>query len=165
MPISNFQVSRYFSFYELCNTDSHPDLQQQNDDDCVPHLFDLTLFAREVLDEAREALGGPVRPSSGFRGPALNAVVGGLPTSKHCRGIACDIAQTGWDWDKTLAAARVIFAHFKAKGITADIVAEKREDGQVWIHVERNDTLRLFTGINREYVQITEIPNEPEIKP
>lgn len=152
--IQNFQVSRYFNFYELTNSDSHPDLQEQNDDDCVPHLYDLTIFAREILDEAREALGGPVRPSSGFRGPALNSVIGGSPASKHCKGIACDIAQMGWDWDKCLAASRKIYEHFKAKGLAADIIAEKRPDGVVWIHIERNDTLRLFTGINKEYVQI-----------
>lgn len=152
--IRNFQVSRYFSFFELTGSDTHPDLQEQNDRDCIPYLYDLTVFAREQLDEARKALGGPVRASSGFRGPALNAAVGGLPTSKHGRGIACDITQAGWDWDKTLAAGRKIYDHFKAKGITADIVAEKRPDGAVWIHIERNDTLRLFTGINREYVLI-----------
>lgn len=153
--IQNFQVSRYFSFYELTNTDSHPDLQEQNDDDCIPHLYDLTLFAREILDPAREALGGPVRPSSCFRGPSLNSLVGGMPTSKHCLGLACDIAQAGWDWDKCLAASHKIYDHFKAKRLTADIVAEKRLDGAVWIHIERNDTLRLFTGINREYVLIS----------
>lgn len=157
--IQDFQVSRFFSFYELTNTDAHPDLQQQNDDDCVPYLYDFTLFAREILDAAREALGGPVRPSSGFRGPALNAVVGGLPTSKHCKGIACDIEQDAWkgNWDGCLAAARKIYDHFKVKGLAADIVAEKRPDGAVWIHIERNNTLRLFTGIKREYVDITPV--------
>lgn len=154
--IINFQVSRFFYFYELTNTDVHPDLQQQNDDECVPYLFELTLFAREILDAAREALGGPVRASSGFRGPALNAAVGGLPTSKHCKGTACDIMQDAWkgNWEKCQESARVIFGFFKVHNITADIVAEKRPDGAVWIHIERNDTVRLFTGINKEYVQI-----------
>lgn len=153
--IKNFPVSRFFNFFELTGSDSHPDMEDQNGDDCVPHLVDLTLFAREILDEAREALGGPVRVTSGFRGAALNALVGGMPTSKHCRGIACDIAQAGWDWDGCLAAARAIFESFKAKGLNADIVAEKRPDGAVWIHIERESTLRLFTGINREYVLIS----------
>ena len=154
--ISNFKVSRFFWFSELIGSTSHPDLVAQNAEECVPFLYDLTSFCREVLDFAREALGGPLSVSSGFRGEkALNPAVGGLSTSKHRLGIACDVFQPGWDFDQCLDAAHVICAYFEERGICADVVAEKREDGKVWIHIERNDKLRLFTGINKVYVEQT----------
>jgi hypothetical protein len=154
--IPNFKVSRFFWFYELIKSDTHPELSEQNSLECVPFLYDLTAFSREVLDIAREALGGPTIVSSGFRGETtLNPAVGGLATSKHRLGIACDIVQAGWDWDQCLDAAHVICAYFEERGICADVVAEKRADGKVWIHIERNATLRLFTGINKEYVEQT----------
>lgn len=153
--IPNFKVSRFFWFYELIESDTHPELSAQNAEDCVPFLYDLTLFCREVLDFAREALGGPAIVSSGFRGEkGLNPVVGGLADSKHRLGIACDIVQPGWDWSRCFDAAHAICSYFEERAICADVVAEKRADGAVWIHLESNKTLRLFTGINKVYTQI-----------
>jgi len=153
MVIPDFPISKYFSFYEAVDT-SQEAYQQENDNLAVPVLYVMTNFYRDIVDAAREALGGPLWVSSGFRCPALNGAVGGMPTSKHCLGIAADVFQHGWDWEKCLTAANLIALYFAGKGLTADIIAEKRPDGKVWIHLERNDTLRLFTGINREYVQI-----------
>ena len=151
--IRDFLISKYFSFYEA--TDTRKDVYlQKNEDNAVPILYVMTNFYREIMDEAREALGGPTNVSSGFRCPELNAAVGGVPTSKHTTGEAADIYQYGWDWAKTLTAARAIYDRFKAKGINADIIAEQRPDGAVWVHVERNDTLRLWTGINKVYSQV-----------
>jgi len=152
--IRDFLISRYFSFYEA--TDTRKDVYlQKNEDNAVPVLYVMTNFYREVMDEAREALGGPTEVSSGYRCPELNSAVGGDPASKHTTGEAADIFQYGWDWPKTLAAARVIYDRFKNKGIKADVVAEQRPDGAVWIHIER-DTKgpRLWTGINKIYSQV-----------
>ena len=44
-----------------------------------------------VLDPLREAWGGPIRVTSGYRCPELNKLVGGTPTSQHQRGEAADI--------------------------------------------------------------------------
>lgn len=154
--IPDFLISKHFSFFEA--TDTRKDVYlQKNEDNAVPVLYVMTNFYREVIDEAREALGGPTNVSSGFRCPELNAAVGGVPTSKHTTGEASDIFQYGWNWEKTQAAARVVYDHFKAKGIMADVIAENRPDGAVWIHIERNDTLRLWTGINKVYT-LVEVP-------
>ena len=151
--IPDFLISKYFSFFEA--TDTRKDVYlQKNEDNAVPVLYVMTNFYREIIDEAREALGGPTNVSSGFRCPELNSAVGGLSDSRHTTGEAADIFQYGWDWEKTQTAARKIYDHFKVKGITADIVAEKRMDGAVWIHIERNPVLRLFTGINKIYAQV-----------
>ena len=44
-----------------------------------------------VLDPLREAWGGPIRVTSGYRCPELNKLVGGTPTIQHQRGEAADI--------------------------------------------------------------------------
>ena len=44
-----------------------------------------------VLDPARQRYGGPVLVNSGYRCPAHNNAVGGVPNSQHLRGEAADI--------------------------------------------------------------------------
>lgn len=148
--IKDFHISKYFTFYDATDT-SRDAYQQANEDASVPVLYVMTDFYRAIVDEAREALGGPLFVSSGFRCPELNAALGGVPASKHTQGLAADVYQRGWDWQATLAAGRKIYDYFKAKGIHADIIMEQRPDGAVWIHLETNDTLRLWTGINKVY--------------
>ena len=47
-----------------------------------------------VLDPLRRAYGKPIRISSGYRCPRLNAYVGGSKTSDHMTGCAADIKGT-----------------------------------------------------------------------
>lgn len=46
----------------------------------------------EVLEPLRAAWGQPLRVNSGYRCPAVNALVGGAATSQHVKGEAADIA-------------------------------------------------------------------------
>lgn len=48
-----------------------------------------------ILEPLRVAVGKPVIVSSGFRSPAVNALVGGAPSSDHLRGLAADITIPG----------------------------------------------------------------------
>lgn len=57
----------------------------------VDHLRELT---EKILDPLREAWGGPLRVSSGFRCEKLNGAVGGSSTSAHLQGYAADIVPT-----------------------------------------------------------------------
>lgn len=51
----------------------------------------LTRLAVEVLQPIRDTWGKPIRVTSGYRMPRLNASVGGSPTSQHLLGQAADI--------------------------------------------------------------------------
>lgn len=51
----------------------------------------LSLTAN-VLQPLRDAWGKPLKVNSGYRCNALNAAVGGAPTSQHVKGEAADIA-------------------------------------------------------------------------
>ena len=59
-----------------------------------------------LLERTREIYGKPMRISSGFRCPAHNAAVGGVPTSAHLTGEAADVlCVLSGDRHKLLAAA------------------------------------------------------------
>ena len=54
----------------------------------------LALLCARVLQPIRDHF-GPVHISSGYRGPALNARIGGSRRSQHMRGEAADIVIAG----------------------------------------------------------------------
>lgn len=45
----------------------------------------------ETLEQVRSVLGKPITVNSAFRSIAVNAAIGGVPTSEHCDGRAADI--------------------------------------------------------------------------
>lgn len=54
-------------------------------------IDNLTALVDNVLDPLREAWGAPIHVNSGYRCPALNKAVGGVPASQHMVGEAADI--------------------------------------------------------------------------
>ncbi len=54
-------------------------------------ILALTRLVETILDPLREAWGSPLYVNSGYRCPALNHAVGGVPHSQHMLGEAADI--------------------------------------------------------------------------
>ena len=83
--MKNFQVSKFFSFLELTNTKSHPELLKENREYFLvePYLNRLTVFAESTLEDIRYSVDAPVIVNSCGRSPELNKAVGGVPTSQH----------------------------------------------------------------------------------
>lgn len=52
----------------------------------------ILALTESVLQPLRDAWGKPLKVNSGYRCKALNAAVGGAPTSQHVKGEAADIA-------------------------------------------------------------------------
>lgn len=52
----------------------------------------IQALTENVLQPLRDAWGKPLKVNSGYRYKALNAAVGGVPTSQHVKGEAADIA-------------------------------------------------------------------------
>lgn len=52
----------------------------------------IQALTENVLQPLRYAWGKPLKVNSGYRCKALNAAVGGVPTSQHVKGEAADIA-------------------------------------------------------------------------
>ncbi|MBQ9203049.1 MAG: peptidase M15 [Prevotella sp.] len=66
------------------------------------HVSNLRNLCREVLQPLRDHIGQPIRISSGYRCPELNALVHGVGDSQHLHGCAADLhlpsEQTGKAW-------------------------------------------------------------------
>ena len=89
---------QYFSWREMQTTstglDNTPTEEARNN---------LYRLVQEVLDPLREELGVPIRVTSGYRSPKVNAAVGGSNTSRHMLGLAADIKAKGYDARQVVA--------------------------------------------------------------
>lgn len=54
----------------------------------------IKALVEDILQPLRDAWGGPLFINSGYRCPELNKAVGGVATSQHTKGQACDVACT-----------------------------------------------------------------------
>jgi hypothetical protein len=119
-----FQNVKYFSPMEFyCNCG------------CKHVRFNKELIL--MLDYCRILLGQPVIINSATRCPALNAEVGGSPTSSHLQGFAVDIAATTGYYKYDLVA-QLYRAGFNRIGIGpafihADIDHDKPQ-GVLWTY-------------------------------
>lgn len=122
---------KHFSIQELTHSDTAirkgivntaPKEAQEN----LTHLVD------NVLDPLREAWGGPITVTSGYRSAALNKAVGGSATSDHLKGCAADITVGSREQNKKL------FMLIQKLGLPFDqLIHEKGsvKDGPDWVHV------------------------------
>lgn len=68
------------------------------------HLANLRHLAAR-MEEVRALFGRPIEITSGYRNPAVNAAVGGVPNSAHALGFAADFHVDGMS---DLESAKVI---------------------------------------------------------
>lgn len=87
-------LTEHFNVYEMCKSETA--LRRGLDN--VPNQFvidNLTLLCQNVLEPVRMYFNAPVKVTSGYRSPDVNAAVGGSRTSDHTRGMAADIEIPG----------------------------------------------------------------------
>jgi len=84
------KISKYLSLAEV--TTSQTAIRLGIDNRPTPAVSaNLKLVAAKVFDPMREALGKPIRVSSGYRSPAVNKKIGGAKNSQHTTGEALDL--------------------------------------------------------------------------
>jgi uncharacterized protein YcbK (DUF882 family) len=84
-------ISTHFTLEEMTasNTAKQKNISNQPD---ATQLECLRALAKAVLDPLRDAVGSPIKVSSGFRSAALNAAIpGSSKTSQHSLGQAADL--------------------------------------------------------------------------
>ena len=139
---------KYFTIEELCASDvartrnipNHPTSDVREN---------LTRLIDRVLDPIREAWGGPVTVTSGFRAQLLNKAVGGVATSQHLSGEAADIT-VGSQADNRRLFELVVSLQKEGKIAFDQLIWEKGSaTGPQWLHVSyrlgrnRNQILHL----------------------
>jgi hypothetical protein len=115
---------KYFTLEEL--TKSNTALAYAIDNtppaSCVENLHRLM----DYLDLVREAYGKPIRVSSGYRCPQLNALVGGVSSSQHKQGLAADLVVP--DLEHLMDVIRKL-------GGFDQLIDERPGGGSRWVHV------------------------------
>lgn len=127
---------RYFTFTEFEISDT---ARRYAVDNALPDRVKKRVAALvdDVLDPLREAWGKPIRVTSGYRCPTLNALVGGSKTSQHMTGEAADIDAGSREDNGRL------FRLLLTLGLPYDQLIWEKGDasGPDWLHVsygERN---------------------------
>ena len=123
---------KYFSITELTQsaTAKRYGIDNTPSDDIKKNL---TLFIEKVLDPIREAWGGPIIVSSGYRCPELNAKVGGAKTSGHQYGYCADLQVKG-GMKKIRELANFIFEWMKDHKMKFDELLWEHSGGVTWLH-------------------------------
>ena len=85
----------------------------------------LRLLCEKVLQPLRDIYGHAIIVNSGYRSPAVNKAVGGVPSSQHAKGEAADITAGSRERNKRL------FEILK----TMDFDQLIDEKNYTWIHV------------------------------
>ena len=146
-------MTTHFSFKELTNSESHPDLVPQN-------MADARRFEKQMrytactLEEIRKVLGVPMKVTSGFRNNALNKAVGGSATSGHAKGLCADFIPIGME---ALEAYALIMDN-KDKCPSLKKCIFESIKGARWLHIETkteaNQPTQFYTTTNgKNYIE------------
>lgn len=87
-------VSKNFDYKEFEKTDV-PGMQVKNTIASVDVRDSIKELVDTVIQPLRDAWGEPLAINSGYRCPEVNKAVGGVPTSQHVFGEACDVCPFG----------------------------------------------------------------------
>lgn len=122
------QLTDHFTLAELTRSDTAE--RRHIDNTPTPEVIDnLRALCHNVLEPARQAFGAPIYITGGYRCPALNAAVGGKPTSQHLRGEAADLQVKG------VKNLRKLYNIIKSHGVFDQLLYETNKSGAKWIHV------------------------------
>ena len=81
-------MTKNFSYFEMIKS-STADRMGVSNEPTTEHVINLVNLCNFILQPVREEF-GPIRISSVYRSPALNAKIGGSGKSQHCNGEAAD---------------------------------------------------------------------------
>lgn len=140
---SKSKLSANFSLWEFTTSQT---AERQNIDNTPSDavIANLRTLCEQILEPARNTL-GPLRISSGYRSPALNAAIGGSKTSAHVLGYAADVIPLN---TTTLAFAKWVAAN---RNFDQIILEFGTPTDPAWIHVScdprgRKECLKTVTG-------------------
>ncbi|NCB03491.1 MAG: hypothetical protein EOM67_15260 [Spirochaetia bacterium] len=147
-------MSEHFSFIELVDSKSHPELVSQNMVDAKGYEKQLK-YTAGTLEEIRAILCVPMKITSGFRNSALNKAVGGSPTSGHTKGLCADFIHIGLDVD--VAYDLIMMNKTRCPSLKKCIYESVK--GAKWLHIETkteaNQPTQFFTTTNgKTYTEI-----------
>lgn len=127
---------KYFALSEFLKSDTAVALGIENFPDWE-EVETMASFAVDVLDVIHDRWNQPLIISSGYRVPALNAAVGGSPTSDHQDGLAVDLKLPSWSTRKISDLYNLIYDMVEQGEIDIDQVIYYRRKKIVHIGAGR----------------------------
>lgn len=124
---------KYFTFRELTNSATAKRLGIDNTPSDTVRAR-LEALVDSVLDPLRKLYNKPIKVTSGYRCPRLNAAVNGSSNSQHMRGEAADITSLNDDLDENKKILDILLK----SGIEFDQLLIEHPDkyGRPdWIHI------------------------------
>lgn len=131
-------LSKNFTLAELIEAGSARRLgldEQFNPSDEI--IVNLTKLCCNVLQPLRDAIGHPIRITSGYRSPKVNKAVGGANNSDHLYGYAADIEL----WKDGINCNQFLFDEILRLKLPFRQMIDEfgTENEPAWIHVSYND--------------------------
>lgn len=130
--MNNRKLSENFNLNEFIYSDTAVRLGIKN----TPTLLDvvhLEELCRDLLQPLRDYLGVPLNISSGYRCPKLNVAIGGVGSSAHQFGYACDITTPkGMNFEEFVERIKQFV--FDCNPMFDQIIVEKTGKKR-WIHI------------------------------
>ena len=129
------KLSDHFTLEEMIKSPTADKLGIKNTP-TAEHIENMKYLCDKILEPVRNFFGKPVTINSSYRNPEVNKAVGGVPTSQHSNGEACDFEIMGID--------NKIVADYVADNLEHDqVILEFYNDGDKnsgWVHasIKRN---------------------------
>ena len=126
----NTSVTMHFTIEELYASKTAKEKGINNKPN-MQQMINLVYLCAYVLEPLRVAMNEPIKIGSGFRSRELNAAVGGVYNSQHCKGQAADLCIDG-----DLKKGRRWFEYIKNHLPFDQLIWEKNpKTGNYWVHV------------------------------
>ena len=140
---------KHFTFHEFERSETAARLKIDNR---MPELVEAHVveLVDILLDPLREAWGGPLVVTSGYRCPELNRAVGGSETSAHTAGWAADLVPDSDDPRGVPGLVDFAVEWLTATGLPFDQLIDERSGGSSWLHLG----IRNLKGKQRRQVKV-----------
>ena len=142
----DMKLSEHFVLKEFIKSDTATRKRISN----IPspqHAANLKKVCEKILEPVRNHFGKPVRINSGYRGPALNAAVGGSGKSQHCNGEAVDFEIDGLPNPQL---AQWVANHCEFDQIILEFYDPKEGPNSGWVHAsyaEGKNRKQILTAV------------------
>jgi putative chitinase len=146
-PISlDMRLSPHFKLLEFIKSEIATRKRIDNTPSTV-HLINLKKVCEKILEPVRTHFSNPVRITSGYRSPALNAAVGGSAKSQHCNGEAVDFEIDGLPNPNL---AKWVSENCEYDQIILEFYDSKEGPNSGWVHAsysEGNNRKQILTAV------------------
>ena len=127
------KLSEHFDLAELCKTKTG--MENVPNEEQVNNLRRVCQWLEKLRKRWNDLYGegdDPIIINSGFRSPAVNKAVGGVPTSNHLTGCAVDIRCVGMEQALRYAAILLDISDLNHEDFDELLIEQKKS--VVWIH-------------------------------